>query len=52
MKLSLEELEQIFEYSHESLEVLSGRRDYWGRRVVVVDGTGVSMPDPPENQQD
>jgi IS4 transposase len=51
MKLNLEELEKIFQYSYESLENLSRRRDYWGRRVVVVDGTGVSMPDTQENQQ-
>ena len=50
-KLSLEELKKIFEYSYQSLEILAGKRDYWGRRVVVVDGTGVSMPDTEENQQ-
>jgi hypothetical protein len=51
MKLPLEELKEIFEYSFQSLEILAGKRDYWGRRVVVVDGTGVSMPDTIENQQ-
>jgi hypothetical protein len=51
MKLSFKELAKILEYSYQSLETLAGKRDYWGRRVVVVDGTGVSMPDTPENQQ-
>jgi hypothetical protein len=51
MKLSFQELKKIFEYSYESLETLAGKRDYWGRRVVVVDGTGVSTPDTIENQR-
>jgi hypothetical protein len=51
MKLSFQELKKIFEYSYESLETLAGKRDYWGRRVVVVDGTGVSIPDTIENQR-
>ena len=42
MKLSLEELRKIGEYSCQSLERLSGKGDYWGRRVVVVDGGAVS----------
>lgn len=50
-KLSLEELKTIGRYSYQRLESLSGKRGYWGRRVVVVDGTGVSMPDTEENQQ-
>jgi len=51
MKLSFQELKKIFEYSYESLETLAGKTDYWGRRVVVVDGTGVSIPDTIENQR-
>ena len=50
-KLSLDELKKICRYSYQRLESLSGKGDYWGRRVVVVDGTGVSMPDTEDNQQ-
>ena len=50
-KLSSAELKKIYWHSYQGLERLSGKRDYWGRRVVVVDGTGVSMPDTEENQQ-
>jgi hypothetical protein len=50
-KLSVEDLKKIFTYSFQCLEKRSGKKDYWGRRVVVVDGTGVSMPDTEENQQ-
>lgn len=50
-KLRLAELQKIFRDSYQNLESQPGPGDYWGRRVVVVDGTGVSVPDTAENQQ-
>ena len=49
--LCVEDLKKIFTDSFQCLERRSGKKDYWGRRVVVVDGTTVSMPDTEENQQ-
>ena len=49
-KLSLETLESIHEHTVNSMEDL-GADDHWhGHRVVVVDGTGVTMPDTEPNQ--
>ena len=49
-KLSRETLESIHEHTVNSMEDL-GVDDHWhGHRVVVVDGTGVTMPDTEPNQ--
>lgn len=49
-KICEEDLKTIFEHSAQSMKE-SSRVDYIGnRRVVVVDGTGLSMPDTEENQ--
>ncbi|MCH8228193.1 MAG: IS4 family transposase [Proteobacteria bacterium] len=49
-KLPLSELEKILTRTDNTLHD-QGRSERWkGRRVVVVDGTGLSMPDTPENQ--
>jgi len=49
-KLERSALQHILEHTSEHLEQ-RGRNRWWkGRRVVVVDGTGVSMPDTPANQ--
>jgi len=50
-KLSGEGLKRILKRTSEALQE-RGRCGRWkGRRVVVVDGTGVSMPDTPDNQK-
>jgi hypothetical protein len=49
-KLEISELETILSRTARSLHD-QGRSERWkGRRVVVVDGTGLSMPDTAENQ--
>jgi hypothetical protein len=49
-KLEISELETILSQTARSLHD-QGRTERWkGRRVVVVDGTGLSMPDTAENQ--
>lgn len=49
-KLEKSSLEAILEHTADRLQK-KGRRDGWkDRRVVVVDGTGVSMPDTEANQ--
>ena len=49
-KLEISELETILAQTARTLHD-QGRTERWkGRRVVVVDGTGLSMPDTPENQ--
>jgi len=49
-KLPLSDLEKILSRTARTLHE-QGRTERWkGRRVVVVDGTGMSMPDTPENQ--
>ena len=50
MKLDIQTLADIFEHTagHPDGKSETGRLS--GRRVIVVDGTGVSMPDTPENQ--
>jgi Transposase DDE domain len=50
-KLEQNHLEEILAYTADSLQ-LRGRSQWWkDRRVVVVDGTGVSMPDTAANQE-
>lgn len=50
-KLERGGLERILKHTCEHLQQ-RGRNRWWkDRRVVVVDGTGVSMPDTPANQQ-
>ncbi len=51
-KLDPTELEKILAHTADELQQ-QGRSRWWkDRRVVVVDGTGVSMADTPANQQD
>ena len=49
-KLSGEELAEILERVAENLDEAAGARSFHDRRVVVVDGTGFSMPDTEANQ--
>lgn len=50
-KLSGDGLKRILKHTSERLQQ-RGRLGRWkSRRVVVVDGTGVSMPDTPDNQK-
>ena len=50
-KLSSDSLASIFEHTTEQLQAMSGSEKFHSRRVVVVDGTGVSMPGTEKNQQ-
>jgi hypothetical protein len=51
-KLDANELLEIFKHTAASCEQMACTEAAWkGRNVVVVDGTGVSMPDTPENQE-
>lgn len=50
-KLEEADLESILAYTSEQLAQRNTEDLFHGRRVVVVDGTGISMPDTPENQQ-
>lgn len=50
-KLDLSCLEAIRLHTSKRLQAMSRTGCLHGRRVVVVDGTGVSMPDTAENQQ-
>ncbi len=49
-KLQETDLVEILEHTAESFLVNDDDQPLAGRRVVVVDGTGLSMPDTPENQ--
>jgi hypothetical protein len=49
-KLDLPSLEAILRYTATQLQGRPDHKRLKGRRVVVVDGTGVSMPDTPANQ--
>jgi len=51
LKLEESDLESILAHTSEQLAQRDAGDLFQGRRVVVVDGTGVSMPDTPENQQ-
>lgn len=50
-KLLKSDLKNILNHTSERLEDITDRGFLNGRRVVVVDGTGVSMPDTVENQE-
>ena len=49
-KLESDTLEAILSNTSEQLQACGAQRRWKQRRVVVVDGTGVSMPDTPSNQ--
>lgn len=50
-KLELHELEAILQHTSKRLQSNKTIGGLKGRRVIVVDGTGLSMPDTEENQQ-
>lgn len=50
-KLSETELKKILDHTAGCIDQLPVRESFDGRRVVVVDGTGISMPDTPANQE-
>ncbi len=50
-KLELSSLEAILQHTSERFQAMSENGLLNGRRVVVVDGTGISMPDTVENQE-
>ena len=49
-KLLETDLVKILQHTSKSFQVNSDDQPLAGRRVIVVDGTGLSMPDTPENQ--
>ncbi len=49
-QLGLPTLEAILQHTSKQLELMSNTDRLYGRRVIVVDGTGTSMPDTIENQ--
>lgn len=51
-KLDAKGLEAIFEHTATAMAGSAGTELVGGRRVIVVDGTGVSMPDTEANQQE
>lgn len=50
-KLEKQMLSEIFEHTADRLDKMPVAGLLNNRRVIVVDGTGVSMPDTPENQE-
>lgn len=50
-KLDTHELEVILQYTAKQLKPSDGSGSFKGRRVIVVDGTGLSMPDTEVNQE-
>ena len=50
-KLDARELETILKHTTDRLEHQTTHLRWHGHRVVVVDGTGLSMPDTPANQE-
>lgn len=50
-KLPLTDLQEIYQHTVKYLDKKARPKALNGRRVVVVDGSGVSMPDTPENQE-
>ena len=50
-KLELPMLESIYQHLSEHLKTGASTEHLNGRRIIVVDGTGVSMPDTAENQK-
>ncbi len=51
-KLQESELMNTFQHTAERLDSLPESGFLKGRRVIVVDGTGISMPDTPGNQEE
>jgi len=51
-KLRHSELMSIFKHISKRLDNVPERGFLKGRRVIVADGTGISMPDTPENQKE
>jgi len=51
-KLEQSTLESILTHTAEGIKNEANKERLKGRRVIVVDGTGVSMPDSKENQED
>jgi len=51
-KLEQSELMKILKHTARRLDAMPERGFLKGRRVIVVDGTGVSMPDTPANQKE
>jgi len=49
-KLDLSSLRSILEHTSEKLQSITNVNSFYDRRVIVVDGTGVSMPDTIKNQ--
>jgi len=50
-KLDQSSLESILKHTSQGIQAVADPDRLNGRRVIVVDGTGVSMPDTKENQQ-
>ncbi len=50
-KLDALHLEKILLHTSNHLQTMANTEQFHGRRVVVVNGTGVSMPDTEENQE-
>jgi len=50
-KLSMEDVQNIHQHVVSSMQNLGAADTWHGHRVIVVDGTGVSMPDTETNQQ-
>lgn len=50
-RLDTDSLRSIFKHTAKQLNSMSGANSFHKRRVVVVDGTGLSMPDTEKNQQ-
>lgn len=52
MRLSAEKLRKMHQYTAAEVERHVASKELWlGRKVKVIDGTGVSMPDTPKNQR-
>ena len=49
-KLDLPSLKAILQDTSDRIPFIPDKKHLKGRRVVVVDGTGISMPDTPDNQ--
>jgi len=50
-KLDLSSLHSILEHTSKKLQAITNTNSFYDRRVIVVDGTGVSMPDTIKNQE-
>lgn len=50
-KLDLPSLHSILEHTSEKIQSIKNPHSFYDRRVIVVDGTGVSMPDTIKNQE-